>query len=217
MGRRTQITPRGGTGKGIQAQREIRRASHGNGASSFGIQRGLHRASAGLLVDTLLDMQEAGRLPDDSVMRVVDQAPSVTLIGQNILAQEARRGRWDQRRLGVARARLLTSAACSERLGDFTVKRGEIHVSSAGVYADIIHEGLEGEIDAIHAALGAAGVRHIARREEPPVPHLAFMTRVGGAALTALEQEEMRLQLHQAVPTEFDLNKWDILPNDIFA
>jgi hypothetical protein len=216
MGRRTYATR--GLREGVGLGREIRRVSPGDGTPSFGIRRPLSREHANLIGKKALDLQESGGLPAASKLEVRDNDMGVTLLSKRVIASQAGRGGLARYNLGVARAQIARSANCTEREEDVPgIKLGEVKIfRSRVVYAEVYDEGLEGEIDGIHASLAAAGLTRIARGERPYVPHLVLGEAAEGKGFNPSEQGLIVEAFGQILPEHVDVEGWESYPFDIF-
>jgi hypothetical protein len=84
------------------------------------------------------------------------------------------------------------------------------------VYAEVLDEGLEREIDGIHASLAAAGLARVARREKPYVPHLVLGEAAQGKAFNLSEQDLIIEAFGRVLPEHVDAEGWESYPFDIF-
>jgi hypothetical protein len=216
MGRRTY--PIRGPRTSLVSDREIERAMSKGGMPSFGIRRPVGPELAREIADRALDMQAEGRIPPEKRLRIRDVDLGVTLLSRRVIGAQIQRGRLQGYNLGVARAQIIRSDECGERGQPITeIKRGEVKVFQGRVvYAEVHHEDLEREIDGIHSALAIAGLRGVARREKPFVPHLTLGEVAGYRGFSREEQTVMIEAYEQELPETFGVEGWETYPFDIF-
>jgi hypothetical protein len=215
MGRSTY--PIRGQRANLPADREVKRALAGSDTPSFGICRPLTGEFADTITGLLLDMQDTGELPDPTKLELRESELGITLLSRRVVAAQIQRGRVGRNLLGVARAEIIRSQSCEESGDGLEVKRGDLEVFRGRlVVARVESEALEGEIDAIHAALATAGLKGIATREKPHVPHLTLGQAAQGKMFSAAEQADMIATLERTLPEEIEVQGWRSYPFDIF-
>jgi hypothetical protein len=211
---RTGNYPNHGPRTSLVANREIRQAMRGTAPPAFGIRRMLDRESDDRITDVTFGLYATDDIPEK--VRLRDRL-SVTLLSQKVIGRQLARGVIAGYNLGRTSAMVERSEGCSERLESLEIGLGDVRIFAGRVvYVAVLSHELEEEIDAIHGILGSIGIRGIAKKEKPFVPHMTLGEVEQGKALSRVEQKHVIERLSEDLPGIAQVDPWDVYPDDVF-
>lgn len=215
---RSSTYPRRGSRTSLVSNQEIRRAMRGDSPQAFGIRRVLGRESEDEITNLTFGMWGENKDADIPEKVILRDSLSVTLLSQKVIGRQLARGVIAGYNLGRTSALVERSEACSERRESLEVGIGDVRIFQGRIlYAAILSEEINEEIDAIHAILGSVGLKGIAKTEKPFVPHLTLGDVGPGERLSHVEQKHIKEKLEVGLPQTAFVQPWDVYPHDILS